>query len=223
MNLLQRVLYLILFVKERFLSALLARHTKGSFGNSTSKTVIGEAATLDIIAAAKNNIELVKNEMSELVSKSKFSSDVLIDYAQNNGVKVVFIKDATKILNLLGEEQGFITERKGLDGLVLNLLTGNGISSKSKPVIILEHGNKDFYYLLFTVYKLCGYLRKLPGYDFKAQKLFKTYAKFADKADISKLKMEELNALKQAVARDNEASKFVIEISHQRDSVVKES
>ena len=220
MNLFQRVLYLVLLVKEKFLRILLAERIKSSYGNSTSKTVIGKAATLDINAMTLNNIEKVKNEMTELVNKSKFSSDVLLDYARDNGVKVVFIKDATKILNLLGEEQGFIAERRGFDGLAINLLVANGVSFRSKPVIILEKDNKDFYYVLFSVYKLCGYLHKLPGYDFEAQKLFKTYAKFGDKADTSKLKIEELNALKQAVTRDNEASKFVIEISRQRDSVV---
>jgi len=221
MNLFQRVLYLMLFAKERFLSFRLSKHLKNSYANSTSKTVIGQAATLDINAQTKSNIEIVKNEMAELVNKSKFSADVLLEYIKSKEIKTIFIKDATKILNLMGEEQGFITERKGFDGFIINLLLVNGFSFNSKPVVVLEYGNKDFYYLLFTVYKICGYLHKLPGYDFEAQKLFKMYAKFGDKADTTKLKIEELNALKQAVARDNEASTFVIEVSKQRDSVTK--
>lgn len=218
MNLFQRVLYLVLLVKEMFLRYRLAGRLRTSYGNSTSKTVIGKAATLEINAVTMNNIELVKDEMTELIKKSKFSSDVLLEYVKENGIKTVFIKDAVKILNLMGEEQGFLTERRGLDGLILNLIAHNGISFKSKPIVILEKDNRDFYYLLFTAYKLCGYLHKLPGYDYEAQKLFKIYSKLGDKADTSTLKIEELNALKQAVVRDNEASKFVIEISKQRDN-----
>lgn len=221
MNLFQRVLYSILVIKEKFLIFRLSGHLKGSYSNSTSKTVIGQAATLDISAATMTNLDAVKNEMTSLVNKSKYSSDVLLEYIKENGIKTVFIKDAVKILNLLGEEQGFITERKGFEGFVLNSLSGNGLSFKSKPVVILEKDNKDFYYLLFTVYKLCGYLHKLPGYDFEAQNLFRMYSKFGDRADTSRLKIEQLSALKEAVARDNEASSFVIEISKQRDSAPK--
>ncbi|MBO7672293.1 hypothetical protein J6S88_02665 [bacterium] len=221
MNLFQRVLYSILLVKEKLLTYRLSGHLKGSYSNSTSKTVIGQAATLDISAETLTNLDLVKKEMTELVNKSKFSADVLLDYAKSQGIKAVFIKDAAKILNLLREEQGFIPERRGLDGFILNLLSNNGLSYNSKPVVVLEKDNKDFYYLLFTVYKICGYIHKLPGYDFEAQNLFKMYAKFGDKADTSKLKIEQLSALKEAVARDNEASTFVIEISKMRDSAVK--
>ena len=221
MNLFQRVLYSILFIKEKFLSYRLSSHLKSSYANSTSKTVIGKAATLDISAKTLANIDAVKNEMTSLVNKSKYSPDTLLEYIKDNGIKTVFVRDITKLLNLMGEEQGFITERRGLDGLILNLLAGNGLSFKSKPVVVLEEGNKDFYYLLFTVYKLSGFLHKLPGYDFEAQSLFKTYSKFGDKADTSRLKIEQLSALKEAVARDNEASSFVIEISKQRDSAIK--
>lgn len=218
MNLYQRVLYLILFIKECFLTFSVSKRVKTSFENSTSKTVIGKAATLDIKSATVNNIELVKQEMTILVNKSKYSSDVLTDYVKENGIKIVFIKDVSKFLNLLGEEQGFITERIGFDGFIINLLTGCGISHKSKPVVILEKDNKDFYYLLFSVYKLCGYLHKLPGYDYNSQKLFKIYSKNAQNADVSKLSIEQTSSLKEAVMRDNEASKFVIEVAKIKDN-----
>jgi len=221
MNLFQRVLYLTLFIKEKFLRFFLSNHIKTSFKNSTSKTVIGDGATLDIKAKTLNNIEFVKKEMTSLVNRSGYCTDILFDYVKDNGIKVIFIKDAVKILNLLGEEQGFITERTGFNGFIINLLTGNGFLYKSKPVFILESENKDFYYILFSVYKLCGYLHKLPGYDYDSQKLFKIYSKTAPKSDISKLSIEQTNSLKEAVMRDNEASKFVIDIAKIKDSMLK--
>lgn len=221
MNLFQRVLYSILFIKEKFLSCSLKNRMRLSFKNSTSKTFIGKGYSLDINAKTIDNIKAVKDEMTLLVKKSKYNTEILLNYVKEKNIKTIFIKDITRILNLLGEEQGFITERSGFDGFIINLLSKNGISLKSKPVIILEKDNKDFYYLLFNVYKLCGYLHELPGYDIQSQKLFKIYSKLGAKSDTSSLIPSQVNSLKEAVCRDNEASSFVIEIAKIKDNSVK--
>ncbi len=217
MNFIQRVIYTFLSLKERGLRLRLDKHLRTSVTNSTSKTVISGNCSLTLNSQTNKNIELVKQNMLDIVKNSNFTPEFLLDLIRKKGVKVVYIKDAYKILALLSEEEGLIFERKGFTGLILNLVAACGFSTKSKPLFILEKGNNDFYFLLFHLYKLHGYFQHLPGYDFRAQELFKLYSKNPEKCDISQLGIEDMTALKEAVARDNEASEFVIEISKQRD------
>lgn len=217
MNFLQRVIYTFLSMKEKGLKLRLDKHLRTSATNSTSKTVISGNCSLTLNTQTNKNIELVKQNMRDIVKESKFSSDFLLNLISKKGVKVVFIKDAYKLLALLSEEQGLILERKGFCAFILNLIAGCGISFSSKPLFILEKNNKDFYFLLFHYYKLHGYFQKLPGLDRTSQELFKFYSKMPEKCDVSQLGFEELNSLKEAVARDNEASEFVIEIAKQKD------
>lgn len=221
MNFLQRVVYMLLSLKERGLRLRLDKYLRTSATNSTSKTVISGNCSLTLNTQTNKNIELVKQNMLEIVKNSNFTTEFLLDLIKKKGVKVIYLKDAYKFLALLSEEEGLILERRGFTALMLNLLAGNGISFKSKPIFLLEHGNNDFYFLLFHIYKMHGYFQHLPGFDSRAQELFKLYSKNPEKCDLSQLGFEEMNALKEAVARDNEASSFVIEVSKQRDGAKK--
>lgn len=221
MNFLQRVIYTFLSVKEKALRLRLDKYLRTTAANSTSKTVISGNCSLTLNTQTNKNIELVKQNMLDLVKNSNYSSDFLLDSIKKKGLKVVFIKDAYKILALLSEEQGLILERKGFSAFCLNLISGSGLAFKSKPMFILEQGNKDFYFLLFHNYKMHSYFQKLPGMDYNSQELFRIYSKMPEKCDLSQLGFEEMTALKEAIARDNEASGFVIEIAKQKDGVKK--
>ncbi len=217
MNFMQRVVYTFLSLKERGLRLRLDKHLRNSATNATSKTVITGNCSLTLNTQTNKNIELVKANMLDFVKNSNFTPEFLLELIKRKGVKVVYIKDVYKILALLSEEEGLIFERKGFTALMLNLIAGNGIGLSSKPLFLIEKGNNDFYFLLFHLYKLHGYFQHLPGYDYRAQELFKLYSKNPEKCDLSQLGIEDMTALKEAVARDNEASEFVIEISKQKD------
>ncbi len=217
MNFFQRLIYTFLSLKERGLRLRLDKHLRTSATNSTSKTVISGNCSLTLNTETNKNIELVRQNMMDVVKSSNFTSDVLLEMIEKRGVKVIFMKDAYKILALLSEEQGLILERRGFEGFVLNLLAGCAPSFVSKPMFIMEKGNKDFYFLLFHFYKMHSYFQNLPGMDYESQRLFRIYSRNPEKCDISQLGFEELMALKEATARDNEASSFVIEVSKQRD------
>lgn len=221
MNLLHRIIYTFLSLKKKSLEFRLDKHLKASVTNSTSKTVIAGNCSLTLNTETNKNIELVKTVMSEIVKNAGFTSDYLLKIFNENNIKITYLKDCHKILALLGEEQGLILERSGMDAFLINLLSGIGFSFKSKPVLVLEKGNNDFYFLLFNLYKLQEYLYKLPGLDEKSQFLFKINSKYPEKCDISNLGLEEMTALKEAIARDNEATSFVIEYSKQRDNAKK--
>lgn len=217
MNLFQRVLYLFLSVKENLLRVRLDKHLRKRSGVSTSKRIIDGASSLSLTMETEKNSEIVRLNMLDLVKKADFSTDFLVKYIQEKGFKIFFIKDVQKILALLNEEQGLILKRTGFEAFMLNLLTGCEIGFSSKPVFIFDKNAKDFYLILFNIYKLEGYIKNLPGYDDISCRLFKQYRKTAEKSDISQLTFEELSSLKEAVARDNEASEFVIEVAKKRD------
>ncbi len=221
MNFFQRLIYTFLSLKERGLRLRLDKHLRTSATNSTSKMVISGNCSLTLNTETNKNIELVRQNMMDVVKSSNFTSDVLLELIEKRGVKVIFMKDAYKILALLSEEQGLILERRGIEAFVLNLLAGVAPSFVSKPMFIIEKGNKDFYFLLFNFYKMHCYFQHLPGMDYESQRLFRIYSRNPEKCDISQLGFEELTALKEATARDNEASSFVIEIAKQKDGVKK--
>lgn len=220
MNIFQRVLYVFLSIKEKGLQFLLGKHLKTSATNSTSKNVISPECSLTLNTETQKNIELVKQNMLDIVNNSKLTSDFLLDIAKKRGVKVLWIKNVQKVLSVLKEEEGLILERKGFCALLLNLLSLSGVSFKSKPMFLLEKNHRDFYFLLFHFYKLHSYFQDLPGLDCEAQMLFKEYSRNIN-LDMSQLNFEQMTALKEAIARDNEASQFVIELSQQLDGARK--
>lgn len=217
MNFVQKFVYMLLALKERGLRLRLDKHLRTSATNSTSKTVIAGNCSLTLNTETNKNIELVKQNMRDIVKNSNFTAEFLLDMIKKKDVKIVYLKDAYKLLALLNAEEGLILERKGFEALMLNILAGNGFGFSTKPMFILEKGCKDFYFLLFHFYKMHSYFQKLPGLDYNSQSLFRIYSRNPENCDLTQLGFEEMTALKEAIARDNEASDFVIEIAKQKD------
>ncbi len=208
---------MLLAMKERGLRLRLDKHLRTSATNSTSKRVIAGNCSLTLNTETNKNIELVKQNMLDIVKNSNFTVEFLLDLIKQKGVKVVYLKDAYKILALLNAEEGLVLERKGFEALMLNLIAGNGFGLSTKPVFVLEKDCNDFYFLLFHFYKMHSYFQKLPGLDYNSQELFRIYSRDPEKCDLTQLGFEEMTALKEAIARDNEASEFVIEVAKQKD------
>lgn len=217
MNLIQRFVYMLLSLKERGLRLRLDKHLRTSATNSTSKTVIAGNCSLTLNTQTNKNIELVKQNMRDIVKNANFTAEFLLDMIKKKGVKVVYLKNSYKFLALLNAEEGLILERKGFEALMLNILAGSGFGLSTKPMFVLEKGCNDFYFLLFHFYKMHSYFQKLPGLDYDSQLLFRTYSRNPENCDLTQLGFEEMTALKEAIARDSEASEFVIEIAKQKD------
>ena len=58
---------------------------------------------------------------------------------------------------------------------------------------------------------------KLPGFDYTAQKLLKISLRNPKDKRLQNLSLDEMVALKEAIARDNEASDFVISLAKHKD------
>ena len=217
MNIIRKILYLLLTVKEKSLKIRIDKHLRRSASNSTSKTVISSNATLSLTAQTKQNAELVRENITAIVQKFGINPNELLKFIQTKGTKICRPRLASKFLKIIGEEEGFISELRGLSAFLLDIYTLNGFSFKSDPMFVMSEGNINPYYFLHHFYKWYAMKYNLPGFNYKAQKLLKIYLKKPNDKRLKNLNLDDMLSLKEAVARDNEASDFVIKLAQAKD------
>lgn len=217
MNILKKIIYLLLSFREKQLSKNLDKHLKSSSSNKTSKTIISSNDTISLTAETQKNKEIVLNSVKEIVSGVKNNPYMLIEYIKTHGTKVVKLQNADKILAVIGEDEGLVSELEGMEAFYINIFTDSGFSFKSKPMFILREGEIEPYYMLHQFYKWFSLYKGLPGFDAHSQKLFKKYLNSPDAAGLENLTLDEMTGLKEAIGRDNEAIDFTIEYASSID------
>lgn len=209
-NLGKSIKYSILAVKEMFLRTILSKHLDTSFSNSTTKTMISSTETITFSSETEKNIQLVKQNVSDIMKSCNNNPQKYIEYMEAEGTKVFRRKEAFKFLNKINEEEGLITELKGKKALYLNSILGQGFSTTFKPALVMSIGEIEPYYMLREFYKWYSLKRGLPGFNFTAQENFKKYLKNINDPSIKNLSYKDMLELKEAIARDSEANDFVI-------------
>ena len=207
MNILQKIVYFFLEKQEKTLTKRLSRHLKTSSSNSTSKTVVSKGVTMTLNAETEKNKDLVLKNVSDIVKSCNNDISKLLTFIESKGTKIVRLDNADKILAVIKEEEGLITPLEGIEAFYINLVTNSGLSLKSKPMFVMRNGQIDPYYMAHQFYKWYALQMKLPGFDFMSQKIFKIYLN-SDGAMLSNLTLDEMTGLKEAIARDQEATAF---------------
>ena len=216
MNFFQKIVYFFLEQQEKALSKKLRRHLKVSSTNSTSKTVLSKGVTMTLSAETEKKKELVKQNVSDIVKGCNNDPAKLLAYIETKGTKVIKLDNADKVLSVINEEEGLITALEGIEALYINIVTETGFSFKSKPMFIMRNGEIDPYYMIHQFYKWYSLYMGLPGFDFMSQKLFKI-ALNSDPSMLSNLNLDEMTGLKEAIARDSEATSFALELAKSKD------
>lgn len=216
MNILQKIIYFFLEKQEKTLTKRLSKHLKTTSANSTSKTVLSKGVTMTLNSETKKNKELVLKNVSDIVASCNSDISKLLAYIETKGTKIVRLDNADKILAVIKEEEGLITSLEGIEALYINIITNSGISFKSKPMFIMRNGQIDPYYMAHQFYKWYALQMKLPGFDFMSQKIFKIYLN-SDGAILSNLTLDEMTGLKEAIARDQEATSFALDLAKQKE------
>ena len=216
MNFFQKIVYFFLEQQEKALSKKLNRHLKVSSSNSTSKTVLSKGVTMTLSAETEKKKELVKQNVSDIVKGCNNDPAKLLAYIETKGTKVIKLDNADKVLSVINEEEGLITALEGIEALYINIVTESGFSFKSKPMFIMRNGEIDPYYMIHQFYKWYSLYMGLPGFDFMSQKLFKI-ALNSDPSMLSNLNLDEMTGLKEAIARDSEATSFALELAKSKD------
>ena len=210
MNIFKKFIYFLLKTQEKQLSSRLDKHLQTSSANKTSKTILASNVTVTLTSETEKNKELVLNTVKEIVSGTKNNPDLLIEYIKTHGTKVVKLPNADKILAFISEEEGLVCELRGWKAFYINVLTDSGLAFKSKPMFILRDGGIDPYYMLHQFYKWFSFYKGLPGFEYEAQQTFKRFLNAKDSKGIENLTLSEMTGLKEAIARDNEATDFTI-------------
>ena len=216
MNILQKIVYYFLEKQEKALTKRLSRHLKTSSSNSTSKTVVSKGVTMTLNAETERNKDLVLKNVSDIIKGCNSDISKLLAYIESKGTKVIRLENADKILSVIKEEEGLITPLEGIEALYINTVTHSGFSLKSKPMFVMRNGQIDPYYMAHQFYKWYALQMKLPGFDFMSQKIFKIYLN-SDGAILSNLTLDEMTGLKEAIARDQEATTFALDLAKQKE------
>ena len=216
-EMLKKIKYFFLALKEKDLQEKLKKTTKKSFTNKTSKKVIGGAADLILNSETLKLVDEVKENVSSIVKKTNCNPDELLAYVKAAKTPVYKIANADKILNLIKEEEGLIYEKRGIEAFYLSMVTGRGISFKTPAMFVLRDGVIDKFYMLHNFYRWYSLKSGLPGFEPDVQQNFKTF--LFDNSDdaMKRFSMEEIISLKEAIARDQEATAFVLEYTKQVD------
>lgn len=216
MNILQKIVYYFLEKQEKTLTKRLSRHLKTSSSNSTSKTVVSKGVTMTLNAETERNKDLVLKNVSDIIKGCNSDISKLLAFIESKGTKVIRLENADKILSVIKEEEGLITPLEGIEALYINTVTHSGFSLKSKPMFVMRNGQIDPYYMAHQFYKWYALQMKLPGFDFMSQKIFKIYLN-SDGAILSNLTLDEMTGLKEAIARDQEATTFALDLAKQKE------
>ena len=216
MNGFQKIIYFFLELQKKHLRKKLEKHLKTSSKNATSKTVVSSSVTMTLNADTEKNKELVKKNVSEIVDACNNDSDKLLSYIESKGTKIYRIDNADRLLGVIKEEEGLITQLEGLKAIYINIITKSGISLKSKPMFVMRNGEIDPYYMAHQFYKWYALNMGLPGFDFMSQEIFKIYLN-SDGAILSNLNLDEMVGLKEAINRDQEATDFALTLAKHKE------
>lgn len=216
MNILQKIVYYFLEKQEKALTKRLSRHLRTSSSNSTSKTVVSKGVTMTLNSETERNKDLVLKNVSDIIKGCNSDISKLLAFIESKGTKVIRLENADKILSVIKEEEGLITPLEGIEALYINTVTHSGFSLKSKPMFVMRNGQIDPYYMTHQFYKWYALQMKLPGFDFMSQKIFKIYLN-SDGAILSNLTLDEMTGLKEAIARDQEATTFALDLAKQKE------
>ena len=202
--------------KKRLEKAMDALKPKRSRASST-KTHVDVSETMVLSSETEKILETMDAEVKNIVKACLTNPQKLLEYIQEHGTAVYKIPHADKILAKIKEEEGFIVPLKGWKAFYLNFFVNllshkkPVFSTKSDEMFVLRDMEINVYYILHQFHKWYGFKKNLPGYDEMAQELFKENLEHM--SDTKEMSIDEILALKDAIARDAQAADFVINLA----------
>lgn len=191
-----------------------------TYKNSTTKRLMNNCCSMEISSETELKKNDIKMQVKDIVKQYFSSPEMLIQHIKSQGQNVYKINKAEKILSFFGEEEGFITPLKGFKALlmaiVIALLSNEKISIgfNTKEMFVFDTNNTEIYTVARALFKSTGFKNNLPGYDYKSQEIFKKiYSKRNSSSPFTGCSIDEMYAVKDAMARDMESINFTVEIS----------
>jgi len=194
----------------------------GKFSTKTSKSFLTSRDSLFINAKQLFIKEEINAEAKTILKEAVENPEVLVNFIKSKGTRVIKFKFMKTLLFLFNEHEGFIAPMTGNKALilniVLNLLVGAGLPLKKETpaLFLLEDKPVNIYFLSHQFHLWLSFVNELPGFDENTRKNFKNiWESCASSEDTGSLSIEEILSLKDAIARDIEAIKFVKEMTRE--------
>lgn len=217
------------FVKKRFINLFIPENKNLSAYNiprkKSSRTYITRNETLQLNSVTKLKVAEVNKNAKILFKELIAKPEELFKYIESKGALVVQAPNMDKALVFIGEKEGFIPPLNGFKAFflttVVNILTKANTNLKigfnTPPIIAVKNQQPNFYYLAYQFHHLLSYINELPGYEDKTNENFKSILlnpNFGNN-EIKQMTIDEILSLKEAIARDIEAIKFVKEVTRE--------
>lgn len=214
MQLLKGIIYNILKIQEGFLKYRLAK-TIGVKNTSKKKRHYFSGCTIDLSTLAENEKQRLEDEISLILKKCDYSPEEILKYIELQGTKVFYLKNASKILNPIGENEGFLYPAKGSKALYLGAGILQKFTLKTPEMFVLSKGNINKYYFMYHFYNWFAFKNNISGLDTESQELLKKY--LFETADTKSLQLADIYKLKDAIRQDKAAIEFVIKLCRNYD------
>jgi len=190
-----------------------------SFSNK-SKTFLTANDMLQINSSVKSSVKNINKLAKSIIKQYINNPDELLKFIESKNTLVIRARHAEKLLALVGETSGFITPLNGVKALYI--LIGINLLSKTKmklafstpAMFILNEKPVNIYHIAHQFHHWLAFKKNMPGYDEETMNNFKNiWTQKLSCNNFDKLSVQEILALKDAVARDIEAIKFVKELT----------
>ena len=120
-KLLQQIRVILLNFKVQGIKSRLDRIAKKL--NPSGKRVSKDASIMSLNAESQKKIEEIRENILAIVKSCEYSAEKLLEYIQAAKTPVYRVRGALSLLSKIGEEMGFISEKRGLTALYISLMT----------------------------------------------------------------------------------------------------
>lgn len=172
--------------------------------------------SLMLMGGKQKQLDEITENASHLVKDYLNDTRGLLEFIENRGTTVIAKKNADKVIRFFGEIEGFIPPMKGIKGRLMMLgfkfigAWDESIPDESPPLFVFGTEEPPMGYLVHQLHHWLSYNNGLPGYTETTMNNFK---KIFDPSfgmhDVQRMTKEEIVELREAIARDQEALKFV--------------
>ena len=214
MHFFKNIVYTILEIQEKFLRFRLAK-TIGVKNHSKKRQHYAHGCTLDLNTLAEAEKQELEGKLINILKTYEYNPVKILDYVKSQGTDVIYINDAKKILNPIGENEGFLYPAKGTKAIYLSLAINRKLSLKTKEMFVLSKGDINKYYFIYHLYNWFAFKNNISGMESESQELLKKYL-FTD-SDTKELQLAEIFKLKDAIKQDRASIEFVIKLCREYD------
>ena len=215
MNIFKSIIYFVLSVQEKLLMKRLNKTLKVE-NKSKTKKIFGNGVLLNLENLADNEKQKMEEDLELVLKNYDYNPNAILEYIKKQGTPVFYINNA-KSLHAIGENEGFIYPQRGAKAVYLSLLTEKKSKFNTNEMFVLTKGEINKFYFIYNLYNWYAFKHNIAGIDAESQELLNKFLFSADDDDFSKLQLEDIYKLKDAVKQDKASIDFVLKLCKKYD------